>query len=795
MRLSPILAMLGCAAYANVAAAEQQRYTVSEIVIDGCKTIHPDRIRFIISTRVGKAMDPGVIADDVRAIERMGPFTNTHSELKFSEAPDKSVTVIFHVTELPYVSAVRYGNLTYWAQSGLDKVIETKPGSHLNPLILENDRRALERHFQDKGYRNVAVTSDSPVANGMAIVTFYADLGREIEVGRVIYDGLPPHVLTPRLNDVLINQPGKPYQPDVITLDEGSVARVLQDLGYLDATVSPALQDWYDFVRPYDERSRHGPRLAFDGKYNDRVIITFPTTPGALWHLGTVSFVGNTVATEEELRKAFSLPEGAVYKRVDIEKALERARRLISNQGYARAEMRMDKRPDPDNHVMHLTLHVFEGDLYTLNRIDIYGNYQTKDAVVRRAMQVKPGDLWSDDKVDESKRQIQRTGLFKNDPQRPLRISPRYDDDEPGKVDLIVDVDEDSTGSMRFQLGYSSAFGVFGEATYTERNFDLGAVLTGQGWRGAGHVLEVSGYASQDRTSFGVSWTNPHVYDGPYSLMTAANRSDSSVRDWDEVRMNGSVGVGRSFLMNDLKLNLTYTYTDLKISDVQDDAPDDALGGAGHYFLNTWQFDQTYDQLDNPRFPTRGYRLGTTQSLTGEIMSSSVDYFEWGAKADFFIPMHTAEAGGISFFRLSQRYRELDPIGDTSRIPFYDRYYGGGPSPRHRGFDQGKLGPRETNANGFEALSGGTQDYLLTGEISLPMQGTNEGLRLVLFSDWGDVWNKGENITLSDMRTAVGFGVRFPIQLPVALDFAWLLDSHRDEADSQIHFSLGFFSF
>jgi outer membrane protein assembly complex protein YaeT len=795
MRLSPILAMIGCVAYVSSVHAADQRFTVSEIVIEGCKNVHQDRVRFIISTRAGKQMDPSTIADDVRAIERMGPFTDTHSELRFAEAPATTVAVVFHVTELPYVSAVLYGNLTYFQQSGLDKVIETKPGGYLNPQFIENDRRAIQRHFQDKGYRNVAVTSESPVVSGSAIVTFWVDLGREIEVGRVIYTGLPPHALPRNIDKALINQIGRPYQPDLIMLDEGSVARALQDLGYLDAVVQPAMQDWYDFVRPYEERSRHGPTLAFDGRYNDRVVVTFPVVSGELWHLGSVSFVGNTVASEEELRKAFSLPDGSDYKRVDIEKALERARRLISNQGYARADIRVDRRPDPDQQLMHLTLHVFEGDLYTLSRVDIYGNYQTKDAIVRRAMQIKPGDLWNDDKIDESKRQIQRTGLFKSDPQRPLRLSPRYNDDEPGSVDLIVDVDEDSTGSMRFQLGYSSAFGVFGEATYTERNFDLLAVLTGQGWRGAGHILEISGYGSEDRTSFGVSWTNPHIFDGPYSLLTAANRSDSRVRDWEEVRLNGSVGIGRSFLKNDLKLNVTYSYTDLKIDDVQADAPDDAINGTGHYFLNSLQFDQTFDQLDNPRFPTRGYRLGLTENLVGEIMSSSTDYAEFGAKADVFVPMYTAESGGITFFRLSQRWRQLEPVGDSTEVPFYDRYYGGGPAPKHRGFDNGKLGPREINMSNFEALTGGTVDYLATAEASFPLQGTNEGLRLILFSDYGNVWNKEESLTISDMRTAIGFGVRFPIQLPVALDFAFLLDSQDNEADSQIHFSLGFFSF
>jgi len=69
--------------------------------------------------------------------------------------------------------------------------------------------------------------------------------------------------------------------------------------------------------------------------------------------------------------------------------------------------------------------------------------------------------------------------------------------------------------------------------------------------------------------------------------------------------------------------------------------------------------------------------------------------------------------------------------------------------------------------------------------------GTNDGIRLVAFTDYGNVWGQDEIPKLSDMRTAVGFGIRFPIQLPVTLDFAWLLDRRPGDDANQIHFGLG----
>jgi len=795
VRIVPLLAgIVAVAVSAVVAPAVEGRPMVSEVAIEGAQRVHPDRIRYIIATRAGQPIDYVALADDVRAIEKLGPFASTRVE-QFPDRAGTSVKVVFRVTELPYVGVIRFANLNYFQRSGLEKQIVTKVGQYLNPLVLENDRHALERYYRDKGYGDARVSAETPLERGIATVIFTVDFGRQVEVGKVLYDGLPPKVLTRTVDAALINAPGSPYQPEMVGLDEQAVARTLQDLGWLDATVAPAERLRFDYVRPNEERRRHGPRIVPDGRYDDRVVLALALTAGELWHLGEVAFIGNTVASEEELRRAFALPTGSVFRRKDIDAAVDKAERVIRNQGYARAELRVDRRPDPLTRTMHLTLHVFEGDQYTLDRVDVHGNFRTKDAVARRALRLHPGELWNEDRLDQSKDQIQRTGLFKAQPPAGVRLAPRFDDDRPGRVDVVADVDEDSTGNFRVQLGYSSSFGVFGELGYQERNFDLIKAVTLRGWRGAGHILELNASASEERTSAGISWTNPHLFDGPYSLSVSFNRSDSSRLDWDERRTASSVGVGRTFLDNDLRLNLTYTYSDLRIGDVDDDAPDDAIGAEGDYFLNTLTLRQSYDRLDHPRLPTRGYRLAFTQGLTGEPLSSTADYFEWSAKGDAFIPFHTFDLGGTIYLHLSERWQQLHAIGDTDRVPFYERYYGGGPAPRHRGFASGRLSPVAINRNSIESRVGGSTDSVASAELSIPLQGENDKIRLVLFADYGDVYAEGESVEPLNMRTAAGFGIRFPVQIPIALDFAWLIDAQSGEADNQIHFNLGFFSF
>jgi outer membrane protein assembly factor BamA len=193
--------------------------------------------------------------------------------------------------------------------------------------------------------------------------------------------------------------------------------------------------------------------------------------------------------------------------------------------------------------------------------------------------------------------------------------------------------------------------------------------------------------------------------------------------------------------------------------------------------------------------PTRGYLLTASESYSAEPLANSTEWWSYTLRGDVFLPLIVGEQGGVTYFHVNGRWSQIHPLGDSEVIPFYQRYYGGGPSPRHRGFDNDRLSPAEINVLGNKSYTGGTTDALISAEISVPVQDNNEGIRLAAFTDWGNVWGAGDAIAIEDMRTAIGFGVRFPIMIPVALDFAWLLDARTVESTTQIQFTLGQFRY
>lgn len=804
-------------------AGEGPAPLVDEVRIEGTVRTHPDRIRVRLKTREGEPYDAGEVADDVRAIHAMRAFTGIRTEIERND--DGTIDVAFHVTELPYVGRIRFEGVDWWTRRDLPDVTTTARGSYLHPQTLEADRRALLRHFRSEQHLHVEVATDTTVDadSGIATVTFRIDLGHEVEVARTIYDGLPGRAVEFFIDQELVNRPGAAYQPDMVKWDAGGVAEHLRGLGYLDARIVDTRIEFFDHVGPHEERRRHGPMLIPEGGKDDRVVITFFIDAGPLYRLAGVRFVGNAVAGEEELRRAFGIADDAVFERREIDKAKRRALKVIRNRGYARARQREVLHREEGRDRVFLTLHIEEGRRYRIGRVDPVGNTVTKDNVLRRDVPLGPGDWWNDDAVERGERQLARTGLFKVDGPRPLKLVPYYPPDRPGEVDLRVQVEEDDTGRFEFQLGWSSSQGFSGRAQYREANFDTWGALTGQAWRGAGHTLAANAGWSEERTSFGINWVNPRVFDSPYFLSLGFQRSDSTQITWDEKRQVTSATVGRHFLDYDLLLSVGYSYTDLDVREVFFNSSNEALTQAPHNFhMNTVTFSQTFDRRNHPRFPTEGWRVEASQAFTGLPLSATDPYYRLNLEGEVFIPFAEADLGGVTYLNLRHRWQWLDTFGSDDDVPFYDRIFGGGPAPNHRGFDFFELGPEETNLLGIDARPGGVAEWLTTAEIAIPVQGTNRGFRGILFTDVGEVWGRRESVgfdelraaaalgipssvifqhatdvtsrrvsvDLGDLKVASGFGIRFPAFLPVALDFAWLLNPSTGEDRTQFHFSM-----
>ena len=188
------------------------------------------------------------------------------------------------------------------------------------------------------------------------------------------------------------------------------------------------------------------------------------------------------------LVRLVKLRPGDVYDAGAVDKSVEAITRDVASQGYAFSQVRPHGERDEANHTVALNFSVDDGPKVYVERIDIVGNTRTRDFVIRREFDIGEGDPYNHVMVEQAERRLNSLGYFKK-----VHISNRPGS-SPDRVIVVVDVEDQPTGSISLSGGYSTTEGFMAELAYTETNF-LGrgqyvrlSVSDGQysqGWKGS----------------------------------------------------------------------------------------------------------------------------------------------------------------------------------------------------------------------------------------------------------------------------------------------------------------------
>ena len=108
---------------------------------------------------------------------------------------------------------------------------------------------------------------------------------------------------------------------------------------------------------------------------------------------------------------------------------------------------------------------VDNGPKVYIERIDIVGNTRTRDFVIRREFDIGEGDPYNHVLIERAERRLNSLGYFKK-----VHISNRPGS-SPDRVIVVVDVEDQPTGSISLSGGYSTTQGFLAELAYTETNF------------------------------------------------------------------------------------------------------------------------------------------------------------------------------------------------------------------------------------------------------------------------------------------------------------------------------------
>jgi outer membrane protein insertion porin family len=474
-------------------------------------------------------------------------------------------------------------------------------------------------------------------------------------------------------------------------------------------------------------------------------------------------------------RLAATLPfhKGDWYNAKQVEDAVDSLTNTAGLFGYAFANVDPEFTPDPETHTMDINFHIGEAKRTYVERVDITGNTQTEDKVIRREMRLSEGDAFNTFQVKRSSDRINSLGYF----QDKFEVK-QVQGSAPDRVVLQADLQEKSTGELSLSAGYSDLEGFIIQGGITQNNF-----------RGMGQTLSANVQWSYYSKSVDLGFTEPYLFDKSVALGGHIFRRDYNAFNYiGDSRETTYSDVSTGFQINTGvplteywslggRYQLSYDQVGLDKSTYYTNGECDPLK-AGRYLCeslgNRWTsaigYSLIYSSLNSGLHPTAGTRLTFSQDFAGlggdvKYVKTRADYAHYWGFGGGFVFSARAEGGWIAPLQKDSR-----PGVDAVRLT--DRFLLG--EPQFRGFDIRGIGPRvkryyyTTDSDGKQILNtaknsvaddalGGRAYYLGHLELELPLgAGAQElGLRPSIYVDVGALFGLKKPLPTATFPTHV----------------------------------------
>ncbi|MGZ8312708.1 MAG: outer membrane protein assembly factor BamA, partial [Allosphingosinicella sp.] len=237
------------------------------------------------------------------------------------------------------------------------------------------------------------------------------------------------------------------YDPDRLAFDQQKLRQFYLTQGYADFRVVSAVAELTPDRRDF--------------------IITYVVEEGDRYRFGDVSVQSDIRDfAQEDLQRSLPMEAGDWYNAQLVEDTVTSLNELAGLFGYAFADVRPQFARSRENLTMGVTFRVAETPRVYVERIDVTGNTNTHDKVVRREFRLAEGDPFNNVRVSRSRDRIQSLGFFQDD----LEIT-QEQGSAPDRVILGVAVEERATGELQFSAGFSSLERFLVNLSIRQRNF------------------------------------------------------------------------------------------------------------------------------------------------------------------------------------------------------------------------------------------------------------------------------------------------------------------------------------
>ncbi|HMV36845.1 MAG TPA: BamA/TamA family outer membrane protein [Turneriella sp.] len=799
----------------NYVYAQAERFVgkrIRKVDFKGNVNVSRDTIyNDIIQMKIGQTLTLPLINGDIKALFGEGSFAYARIE---GEDFEDGVAVTFHLQERPRVKDITFLGLDELSATDVQQAIPLKEDDiYTERKIADSIQRILGK-YREKGLFNASIRvrkSEVDPAKNTINITFVVDEGEQIKIAKINLLGVTKADPEDVLAVLELEEDGfiadGTFKNEVFEKDKNSILDFYKNQGFLDVELEDARYD-YRWKNPKTQEERvivitykirEGDQYFYNGydlTWDERFLN--PTTKKQLFSRDKVeeffeytnSDIGSVLdngkfSRDRGIINYLYSQEGYIYARVQPERTIipltkeaiaekRRAPQQVESEkegkdyyNLARLERILERSPELQGRkFVHTRFVVSEGDKGFIENIIIKGNKKTLDKVIRRELIIHEGELFNSELVQRSRERVHNLQFFKE-----VNVDARPGSTE-GKMNLVIDVEEQPTGTISLGGGYgtNTGFSIFTEVA--ENN------LNGTGQRISGRVE-----FGPLRTALEASWTEPWLFDTPWSLtltgfyvrrrvlsgsINIATNDESATYNLDTV--GATIGIGHRLWVN---WGHYHRYSpQLSVANGASSMVDDnvfLLVQRGWQVKNTITNGIFYDNRDNIFNTTRGARVEFSHDFVGNILGGQdhfmryypqVDFFWWMMDYTFFnlIRKNVLRRwrvvqeirGSATFTQPTKPFWGTQDIATNPYVEIQDRLYLGGYESL-RGWTLFDAFYGDTPA-GQTWRNGGSHRILFGSEIRVPVEPSL--FWLVLFFDAGALYQNMAEYSFSSTTPA-----------------------------------------
>jgi len=719
---------------------------LKEIKINGNERITDEIISMFSDIELGQDVKNSDINNIIKNLYETNFFNNVSVTLN-------NGIILINVDEAPIIENIIITGIKAQKIKELIKDnFKLKSRSSFNDVQLIQEVKNIESTLKTLGYYFSKVNPYvESLENNMVIVEYKIELGNKAKIGKISFLG-DKIFKDKKLKSIIVSEEykfwkfisGKKYlQEQLISIDKRLLTNFYLNKGFYNVKINSS------FAKLLRE---------------DEFEIIFNVDPGKKIIFNDLNIIlpdNFTKDNYKNLENLFIKLQDKPYSINSVEKIVNEIDKITIEDEFKTSKAFV-KESVVDNK-LNIDFIINESDKFFVEKINIFGNNVTMENVIRNQLELDEGDPFSEILTNKSKNNIKSLNFFKN-----VKTQVLDGEDFNSKI-INIEVEEKPTGEIQAGAGAGTEGGTF-YFGIKENNY-----------LGKGLSVDANATISTERFKGILSVTNPNYKNTNKSTFFNLQAIEiDQLKDYGYKTNKTGFELGTNFeYFEDFRLGLSSSTFVEKI-ETASNASVRQKAQKGNYLDTFVRFNFDLDKR-NQKFKTSdGYRSNYNINIPvvsdTNTLTNSYNY-------KIYSELYENNISSFSLLLKSATSITGDDVKLTERLSI--------PSNRLRGFERGKVGPRD----GADYIGG---NYLsaINFQSTIPALFNNsQNLDAVIFLDAANVWGVDYDSSLDDssqIRSSIGIGIDWLTAVgPLNFSLTEVISKTDTDIEESFRFNLG----